>query len=259
MATACRKPSIAGGGTPFMHRKSADAREVARWKRAEWPQTSFLAELKAPVLDDFLSAGELVRFGKGDALLREGHAAADVLFLLDASVKVTAQLGTGGQALLAIRVGGDIVGEIAAMDGGNRTATVSNFGHDAAIAVRLARSELRDLLGRYPDAAITLAQAVSRKLRVATQRRIDITNCTVRVRMARAVLELAEDYGRRTDRGTFIGVNVTQMELGSLVGVGETTAQRTLRDLRNDGLIAKAGRRLLVPDVAALRTVAEVA
>jgi len=69
-------------------------------------------------LRDVLSTGELVWFRKGDALLREGDPASDVFLLLDASVKVTAQLDDGGRALIAIRAGGDIVGEI--IEGGER-------------------------------------------------------------------------------------------------------------------------------------------
>jgi len=241
----------------------ADEYAVEAWKiaqayRAEWPQSSFLAQLDTPVLRDFVAAGELVRFGQGDVLLAEGETASNAFLLLDACVKVTGQLDAGGQALLAIRVGGDIVGEIAIFDAGDRTATVSACAHDEVVAVRLDRDDLLSLLGRHPDAGISLTSAVSRKLRAATRRRVDITGCAARVRMARAVLELAEDYGRPSVRGTgiLIGVNLTQVELGTLIGVHETTAQRALRGLRKDGLVKNSGRRLLVPDMAALRSAA---
>lgn len=232
-----------------------DAWRIAQARRAEWPRTSFLADLDIPVLRDFITTGELIRFGKGDVLLIEGEAPAHAFLLLDSYVKVTAHLDTGGQALLAIRMAGDVVGEIGIMDGGDRTATVIPCAYKDVVAVRLGREDLHGLLSRHPDAAMSLTSAISRKLRSATRRRVDITGCPAPVRMARAVLELAEDYGHPTDRGTgtLIGVNVTQIELGTLIGVGETTAQRALRGLRNDGLLTNFGRRLLVPDMAALR------
>jgi len=233
--------------------RPVDAWKIARERRAEWPRTSFLAELDLPVLQDFLITGELVRFRKGDVLLSEKEPSAHAFLLLDACVNVTAQLDTGGQALLAIRVGGDVVGEVAAMDGGGRSATVSACGQQPVVAVRVEGQELRSLLGRYPDAAISLAAAVGRKLRAANRRRVDITGCKAPARIARVVLELAEDYGCPVPRGTLIGVNLTQIELGSLVSVGETMTQRALRDLRESGLVVNFGRRLLVPDLAALR------
>jgi CRP/FNR family transcriptional regulator, cyclic AMP receptor protein len=237
--------------------QAVDAWSFARERHAEWPRTSFLAELDMLALRDFISTGELVRFSNGDVLLSESDAAADAFLLLDACVKVTAQLDAGGQALLAIRVGGDVVGEIAIMDGGDRTATVSACARETVAAVRLERGDLLRLLSRYPAAAISLTSAVSRKLRASTRRRVDMTGCAPSLRMARAVLELAEDYGRPAIQGgTLIGVNLTQIELGTLIGAGETTAQRALRQLREDGLVLNAGRRLLVPNLAALHSAA---
>lgn len=236
-----------------------DAVKVARARRAQWPGSSFLTGLEEPVLCDFLAAGELVRFRNRQVLLTEGDTTSDVFLLLDAFVKVTAQLDSGGQALLAIRVGGDIVGEIAFMDGGDRTATVSACAHEPVSAVRLGRDTLRDLLGHYPDASLSLMAAIGHKLRTATRRRVDITGCPPRVRMARAVLELAEDYGRPVAwaPGTSIGVNLTQIELGTLIGVGKSTAERALRSLKKDGLVGNAQqRRLVVPDMEALRAAA---
>jgi CRP/FNR family cyclic AMP-dependent transcriptional regulator len=236
-----------------------EAWNVAQGLRTKWPPASFLAELDAPVLRDFLSAGEVVTFGRGDTLIGEGDVAVDMFLLLDASVKVTARLDGGGHALLAVRVGGDVVVEVAVMNDGQRTASVSNCGTDRVIAVRLGQDDLRDLLARHPGAAFSFASAIGRKLHAATRRRVDITGCSPTVCMARVLLEMAEDYGRpeATGIGTLIGVNITQIELGTLVGVRGKTAQRALHELRENKVVVSYGRRrLLVPDMAALRSVA---
>ena len=116
-----------------------------------------------------------------------------MFLLLDAIVKVTAQMDEGGTALLAVRLGGDIVGEIALVDGQGRTATVSACGNDPVTAVRVSHNEFRGLLNRHPDAAISLASAIGRKFRSATRRRIDSTGCEAKVRLARALRELKQD------------------------------------------------------------------
>jgi CRP/FNR family transcriptional regulator, cyclic AMP receptor protein len=244
------------GSMRLTQQRPTDVWEIVRGCRSRWPRTSFLAGLEISVLRDFVTIGELVRFRKGEALLNEGATASDVFLLLDASVKVTARLSPQSQALLAIRADGDIIGEIAVMDGGERTATVRACGYQPNVTMRVDQDDLRSLLIRHPEAATSLAQVVSRRLRTATRRRVETSNCTSKVRMARAVLELAENYSQRVARGTLISVNLTQVELGTFVGVGETTAQRALRALRSDGLIGNSGRRLLVPDVAALRSAA---
>jgi CRP/FNR family transcriptional regulator, cyclic AMP receptor protein len=248
MVAASREANVVAG------KQDGDAGKVAEGSRAEWPRNSFLAELPAPVLQDFLSAGELVRFRSGEVLIDESGAGTEVFLLLDAGVKVTTPLDGGGHALLAIRVGGDVVGEIAVMDGGVRTATVSACGHESVIAVRVGRDAVFALLERDPDAAVSLAAAVSRKMRVATRRRVDSVGCSPKVRLARVILEMAEDYGQLFRSGTLIGVNLTKFELGTLVGISERTADRALGELLDDNLIGKVGRRLYVSDMDLLRS-----
>jgi CRP/FNR family transcriptional regulator, cyclic AMP receptor protein len=218
-----------------------------------------LAGLDPAVLRDFLDAGELKQFSTGDDLMCEGDPGGDTFLLLDASVKVTGRLDDGGAALLAIRLGGDIVGEIALVDGKPRTATVSACGVGPGTAVRIGHDAFHELLNDHPAAAVSLASAIGRKLRSATRRHIDSTRCPPKVRFARALLELAEDYGHLGRGGTIISVNLTRIELGTLVGVGKTTAERALRELKRDGLVKDTGRRLLVPDLAALRDAASAA
>src|SRR3984957_3015304 len=101
---------------------SVQEEKVQEGPRAECPRNSFLAALPVPVLQDFLSAGELVRFRSGEVLIDERGAGTEVFLLLDAGVKVTTPLDGGGHALLAIRVGGDVGGGVAVMGGGEGTA-----------------------------------------------------------------------------------------------------------------------------------------
>lgn len=236
--------------------RAGEMRELVRRYRPEWPPASFLAGLGPAVLLDFLDAGEMVRFEKGQALVHEGDSAAEVFLLLGACVKATAWLGGGRQALLAVRVGGDIIGEIAVMDGGVRTATVSACGHESVVAVCVGRDAVFALLERHPDAAVALAATVSRKMRVATRRRVDSSGCSAKVRLARVILELAEDYGQPFRSGTIIGVNLTKFELGTLVGISERTADRALGELLEDKIIGKVGRRLYISDMDRLRSAA---
>jgi CRP-like cAMP-binding protein len=226
--------------------------------QGDWPPNSFLAQLDEPTRLDFLTAGRFVQFGKNDTLMAEGDRDTDAFLLLSACVKVTARLDDGGYALLAVRVGGDVVGEMAALDGGPRSATVRACARQPVYAVIIGRDELAMLQIRHPDAALTMSRAVVHKLRSSTRRRIDYTGCTPKVSLARALVELADDYGRRSSRTghVIININFTQVELGTLVGVHSATAYRALADLRDDGLISTESRPLYIRDIEALRTVA---
>ncbi len=183
-------------------------------------------------------------------LIREGDVGTVVYLLLAGSVKVTGATDEG-EALLAIRVGGDVVGELAALDGRPRLATVTTAG--PVIARVIGRAEFLGLLGRDPELALAITRGVSDKLRSATSRRIEFTGCDVNTRLARVLLDLAERYGEQTPHGLTIGCPLTQTELATLAGAAEPTVQRSLRQLKTDGIVATGYRVTAVLDMSALR------
>jgi CRP/FNR family transcriptional regulator, cyclic AMP receptor protein len=241
--------------------KPADMKELVDEYQKKWPANSFLSQLETRTLREFLTEGQVILFSNNETLIDEDLAGTSVFLLLSACVKVTARLDQGGQALLAVRVGGDVVGELAAMDGGSRSATVKACGRDPVVATMLTQSDFASLLSRHPEASRALNTVICRKLRSATRRRIDYSGCAPRVRLARALVELADDYGHQLGPASqiLITINLTQVELGTLVGVAEATAQRALRGLREDGLINTSGRRPIIRDINALRVAAHLA
>ncbi len=233
-------------------RQNAEVWRVTRERRPKWPSATFLAALEEQELRDLVCYGELVEFRKGTPLIIRGEQKFDVFLLLDAVVKVTAPLDNEGEVLLAVRMGGDIVGEIAFADEQPRTATVTACG--PVLAVRLDRHDLRAAINRHPRAGESLMSAITRKFRGSLERHIEISSFPPRVRVARALLVMAVEYGYKTEKGTSVGVSLTRTELGTLVGVSESTVQRALRALEREDLVKSSGRQqFLIPDMAALR------
>src|SRR5690349_23005630 len=118
-----------------------------------------------------LGLGVVQSFGANHVLMEEGEAGSHVALLRHAITKVTAILADGRQALLAIRVSGDIVGEISAFNGTPRSATVTTCGPSTISIIH--RAELRSFLSVHPDVAMAIAGIVADRLRWANQRRVD--------------------------------------------------------------------------------------
>jgi CRP/FNR family cyclic AMP-dependent transcriptional regulator len=86
-----------------------------------WPRTSLLGSLTDAGRQVLLHQGSLVQYTEASrVLMREGEGATFVYLLLDGVVKATGLTDTGRDTLLAVRMGGDLVGEFAAIDGGTR-------------------------------------------------------------------------------------------------------------------------------------------
>ncbi len=216
-----------------------------------WPPGSLLAGLPEATRQRLLSLGAKQQYaGYGRILIREGDKGTAVYLLLAGSVKVTGATDEG-EGLLAIRVGGDVVGELAALDGRPRLATVTTAG--PVIARVIGQAEFLGLLSRDPALSLALTREVSDKLRSATSRRIEFTGCDVNTRFARVLLDLAERYGEHTPAGRTIGCPLTQTELATLAGAAEPTVQRSLRQLKADGIVSTGYRMTTVLDMDALQ------
>lgn len=217
----------------------------------EWPAGSLLAGLSEPSRRRLLGLGTMHQYaGSGRVLIREGIDSTVVYLLLVGTVKATAAV-EDGDALLAIRVGGDVVGEFAALDGRPRSATVTTAG--PVVARVIPSGEFNGLLSRDPGLALAVARSITDKLRTATARRTDFTGCDVATRFARVLLDLTERYGEQTPAGWKIGCPLTQTELASLAGAAEPTLQRTLRLFRAEGIVGTGYRETTVLDLDLLR------
>lgn len=231
------------------------ARLVAS-RSPNWAPGSFLTELPSASLSGLISAARIVTFVLDDVLIEEGTADDDVFLLLSSYVKVTARVGRGAESLLAVRSAGDVVGELAALDRRPRSATVRACGTQPVEAALLPGETFWNLVREDREAPRLLISIVSSKLRTATRRRVDYAGASPRVRVARIIHELLLPHGRRVGSGIVIGLDLTQVELGSLVGVTRPTAERALRELRIAGLVDTGGKRLIVLDEQGLRAVA---
>ncbi|MBN6042021.1 Crp/Fnr family transcriptional regulator [Amycolatopsis sp. 195334CR] len=203
-----------------------------------------------------LELGTLRQFDGDRVLLREGEVSSHLFLLLDGCVKVTAMTPEGKLALLAIRVGGDLIGELASMDDQPRVATVTTAGPLRARLIKQA--DFHYFLSQFPDASRAVSRSVGAKLRWATRRRIDFSGCEVRVRLARVLAELAAGYGHREADRIVIGVALTQPELAALVGAAEPTVHKALAEARRAAIIDTGYRQIIVLDAERLHAVAGV-
>jgi len=187
-------------------------------------------------------------------LIREGDMTKFVIVLLDGVVKATGLTLDGREALLAIRVGGDIVGEFAALDSGPRSSTVTTCG--VVLGRVIKHADFLATLHRDSFLADAVNRVIVAKVRAANARRVDFASLDAPTRLARVLRELAVRYGDLSGNSAVITWPLTQPELASLAAVAEPTAQKALRKLREQGIIATGYRTLTITDLSELTRVA---
>ncbi|UED84886.1 Crp/Fnr family transcriptional regulator [Streptomyces profundus] len=219
-----------------------------------WPATTLLGGVAEPARAQLLDLGVQIGYRPARVLMREGERTSFVLLLLDGIVKATGRAGDGREALLAVRMGGDLVGELAALDDSPRSATVTTCG--PVVARRVNQAEFQAAMRDRPAVARAVNVAVVRKLRAATAHRIDLTGCDVTTRLARVLNQIAGTYGEPRGRGVEIRWPITQPELATLAAAAEPSVHRALRGLRESGVVSTGYRSIRIEDLALLRRIA---
>ncbi|WP_059008626.1 Crp/Fnr family transcriptional regulator [Streptomyces specialis] len=218
----------------------------------------------APFLDT-LSGGERAAFAQlgsrrhyavGDVLINEGDHAQELVVLHQGLVKVTARLDGDRVSLMDIRITGDVVGEVAAMDLGPRSATVTACGD--VVATVVPRHELWPFLLANPEVSLALNRVLCGRLRRSDRWRLEFGGYPVLVRLARVLVQLAMSYGRHERNAVRIDVNLSQSEFAALTGSTRHTVHKALAQLRMDKIISTGLRQTYVRDLARLRKVARL-
>jgi CRP/FNR family cyclic AMP-dependent transcriptional regulator len=231
-----------------------NARDLIGKHRSSWPQASFLAQLDRDALDAIAEGRKGVQLTAGDILIGEGDPSADVYLLMSGAVKVTACAGQG-TALLAVRVGGDIVGEAATAGEGHRSASVTAARRET-YAVGIPAAEFTASAERFPAVGRLLIATLSRRLRASDRRRVDFTGYPVLVRVARVLAEMADEYGQLSDRKPpelIMRIGLSQSELAALVGAREASVAEALKTLRDRGALIWGYLTVTIKDAKALR------
>ncbi|MEV7121611.1 Crp/Fnr family transcriptional regulator [Kitasatospora griseola] len=195
-------------------------------------------------------------FAVGETLIREGDKSRDLVLLHAGLVKVTKRLGRRTASLMDIKIAGDVVGEIAAVDSGPRSATVTACR--TVTATLIPWNNLLPFLQASPETAMALNQVLGQSLRSSILRRLEFSTYTAPVRLARVLVELANSYGKPGRNATRIDVNLTQTEYADLIGCRTRTAHQALRGFRRADLISTEGQQTCIHDMPGLQRAARL-
>jgi CRP-like cAMP-binding protein len=211
----------------------------------------FLSALSPAELERLLGYGREQRFRAGSILFGEGDRSNRILVLISGKVKISSYTADGGEVILGIRTPGDLLGEVAAIDGKPHSATVGAL--DPLTAFAISGDDFRAFLSETPSAALALLEMELGHLRDADRKRIEYGAFDSVGRVASRLLELAERFGQPSDGGVRISLPLSQQELAGWVGCSREAVSKALHALRDRRLIETQRRAVTVLDIEGLR------
>jgi CRP-like cAMP-binding protein len=211
----------------------------------------FLTRLDQPARDALEAVGRRHHFGAGQVLFCEGDDGRDVFVLVNGIVKVVTTSASGNQVILDLASAGSVLGELSAIDGQPRSASVEAVTPIEVLVLRI--EEFHNFLERQPRAAAELLSVVAARLRMASQRQLEFGSSDALTRLCRCILVMIDRFGGR-DESPSVSLPIAQQDLAKLTGLSREAVVKGLRRLRELEWIETSGRSVVVLDLPAVET-----
>jgi CRP/FNR family transcriptional regulator, cyclic AMP receptor protein len=171
--------------------------------------------------------GRLVRYSQGQRLCSEGDDDARVFAIQTGEVRVTLNVLSGAERVVGVRRAGELVGEMAALDGSLRSASME--ARDPTVVYVLTESKFHEFLRLHPEASYDLLMVLARRLRDLTVQHA-VRSEELSSRVVWRLTQLAEETGETR-------LKLTQQELADWIGATREATARVLRGLRDTDVL----------------------
>lgn len=212
------------------------------------PRTGFFESASDQMMEAFAALATDQTLAPGDVLCEQGEE-GDALYLVeDGMLEVSVLSSDGRKLFLDVMNAGDYVGEIALLDPGERTATLS-----ARIPTRIlcfARKDLETATQSDPLLGLELARMAAQRLRWISQQLHEQVFLPLPARLARKLIHLTSE-----DKPT---LRMSQNELADFVGATREAVSKTLKNWEQDSVIELGRQKVIVLDFDALNALSGI-
>jgi len=192
-----------------------------------------------------------VRLGRGQTLFGEGDEGDRLYVILSGKVKLTRTAMDGRENLLGVLGPSEMFGELSLFDPRPRTA--SAIAVTDSVLAGLGHDDLRPFLSSRPHVSLQLLKALAARLRRTNDVMADLVFTDVPGRVAKALLELADKFGKEGEDGLHVHHDLTQEELAQLVGASRETVNKALAEFALRGWLRIEAKAVVLMDVERMR------
>ncbi len=191
----------------------------------------------------------------GNVLMAEAQVGEVVYVIAQGAVRICVRRGTR-DVIIGIRGPGDTLGEMSVIDGDNRSATV--ITQTDCVLYWVSRADFWEVLWPIPPFSLNLTSLMVRRIRTLTGQIEAMATLSVQGRLARLILNLAENYGQPAHiedapHAIQIPFRLTQADLANMIGATRVQVNQISKGWKRRNLVSIVNGQLHVFDDATLK------
>lgn len=185
-------------------------------------------------------------YEKGQAIFYEEDMPNNFYIVGSGQVKIVKLSEDGREHILGLLNPKDFFGEMSLLDGKTRSATAIAVENSKIITI--CRDDFTRLLRENPDITLKIMVTLCDRLRRADRHVESLAFLSAPGRVARFVMELADEQGIKKEDGIHIPHKMTRQEFANIAGTSRETLTRVLMDFQDEGIISIKKNLLILKD-----------
>jgi CRP/FNR family transcriptional regulator, cyclic AMP receptor protein len=221
------------------------------------PAANLFTGLPDPLLRELFATARPVRLDSDQMLFLAGDPGDGCYLIEQGLLKVTMMSATGGERILAILGPGAVVGELAMIDGAPRSTSVNALRESELRFI--SRSDFEAFTGQHPEVMRHIMAVLAKRLRDTNMVIAAASFLSLKGRVARALLNLAEAFGQDVGQGRIlIRQKVSQSDMAAMSGIARENVSRIINDWKRVKLVTRVSSYYCLEKRDALEREAEL-
>lgn len=200
-----------------------------------------------PTVESFLRHCTRRSYNSKHTILQEGADSDSLYLILEGSVSVMVQDESDADHMLVVSYlnPGDFFGEMGLFGAANEVRSAMVIAREACQVAEISYARFHQIRGQFPDILFAISRQMGVRLRKTTRKLKDLVFVDVSGRIAHTLIDLCKQPDAMTHPDG-MQIKITRQELGKIVGCSREMAGRVLKNLEEDGLIAVAGKTMVI-------------
>jgi CRP/FNR family transcriptional regulator, cyclic AMP receptor protein len=215
---------------------------------------TLFAELPADIRRSYEQRCRWCIYDRGQQIIDSETKSSEVFFVISGTVRVVDYSSAGRQVTFATLGHGDVVGELAAIDGGPRCASV--VATVETLLAIMSSDILRHAIREHSTVAVVMLKRLAGIVRVSNNRIMELSSLGAHNRVYAEILRMARSAGGGDG---MLRINPTPLhaDIASRVSTTRETVARALSDLSRQGIVSRDHDALVVMDPQRLADMVE--
>ena len=203
-------------------------------------ETPHFSRFDAATIRFLEKAATRKKFPKNTILLSKGDESDSLYIVCSGKANVVASDEQGREIVLSVIGPGEYFGEMAAIDGAPRSATIVTKEPSEILVI--GKAAFRDSLSLNSDLMFNLLRVLLQRLRKADEKIESLAFMNVYDRVTTFLMQAAAPQGDNW----VIQEPLTHQEIADMVGASRETVSRTIKELQKTGYISVQKKRITI-------------